>query len=80
LIVITLSIASKVIGSNIVNSFIGVAMDGAGITETRTQVIVNLVFNIWNYVCAVVGSFEMEKLGRKAMLHAVLIAMTFFLI
>jgi MFS family permease len=80
LIVITLNIAAQVIGSNIVSSFIGVALEGAGITETRTQMIVNLVLNVWNFVCAVVGSFVMEKLGRKGMLLGASVAMTFFLV
>jgi MFS family permease len=80
LIVITLNIAAQVIGSNIVSSFIGVAMDGAGITETRTQMIVNLVLNVWNFVCAIFGSFAMEQLGRKGMLLGASVAMTFFLV
>ena len=80
LIVIVLNIAAQVIGSNIVSSFIGVALDGAGITVVRTQMIVNLVLNVWNFACAVAGSFAMERIGRKGLLLSTSIGMTFFLV
>ena len=43
LVVITPNIAAQLIRSNIVGLFIGVAMNGAGIMEFRTQIIINCV-------------------------------------
>lgn len=80
LIVIVLNIAAQVIGSNIVSSFIGVVLDSAGITDTHQQLIINLGINIFNFGCAVAGSFAMERIGRKGMLLGTTCLMTFFLV
>lgn len=80
MIVIVLNIAAQIIGSNIVSSFFGLALSGAGITDTNTQMVVTLVLNIWNLVCAVSGCFAMEKIGRKGMLFGASVLMTFFLV
>lgn len=80
LIVVVLNIAAQIIGSNIVSSFFGIALDGAGITDTNTQMVVTLVQNVWNLVCALAGSFAMERVGRKGMLFGASVLMTFFLV
>lgn len=80
MIVIMLNIAAQVIGSNIVSSFIGVVLESAGITDTHQQLITNLGINIFNFFCAIAGSFAMEHLGRKGMLFYTTCLMTFFLV
>ncbi|EOO04057.1 putative hexose transporter protein [Phaeoacremonium minimum UCRPA7] len=80
MIVIVLNIAAQVIGSNIVSSFIGVVLESAGITDTHQQLVTNLGINIFNFFCAIAGSFAMERLGRKGMLFYTTCLMTFFLV
>jgi MFS family permease len=80
LIVIVLNISAQVIGSNIISSFIGVVLESAGITDTHQQLLINLGMNLFNFACAVAGSFAMEKLGRKGMLFGTTCFMTLLLV
>jgi uncharacterized membrane protein (UPF0182 family) len=50
-------------------SYVGEVLDGAGITDTTAQLIVNIVLNVFNFLCAIGGSFAMERIGRKRMLR-----------
>ena len=79
-IVIVLNIAAQVIGSNIVSSYVGVVLASAGITDTHQQLVTNLGINIFNFFCAISGSFAMEKIGRKGMLFYTSCLMTLFLV
>lgn len=79
-IVLVLNIAAQVIGSNIVSSYVGDVLDSAGITNTHQQLVTNLGINIFNFGCAIAGSFAMGYLGRKGMLLGASCLMTFFLV
>jgi ATP-dependent protease ClpP protease subunit len=52
----------------IISSYAGVVFEGAGITDTYTQMVVNIGINVFCFFCAFGGSFAIERLGRKAML------------
>ncbi|KAL6408724.1 putative hexose transporter protein [Ilyonectria robusta] len=79
ILVVLVNIFAQIVGANTVSLFISEVLDVAGVTETRTQLTINLGMNVWNLACAVVGSFLADAVGRKAMLLWATVSMTLFL-
>lgn len=50
------------------SAYAGLIFEGAGITDTHTQMVVNIGINVFCFLCAVGGACSIERLGRKAML------------
>ena len=46
-------------------SYIGIFLEDAGITDTRTQMIINICINVFCLFCAFGGTALVEKLGRR---------------
>jgi len=46
--------------------YLGKILTQAGITSTKTQTQVQVIINCWSFAVAVVGSFMLEFLGRRA--------------
>lgn len=63
-----LLICKKGICWHSVSSYVGVVFEGAGIVDVHTQMVVNIGINVFCFLCAIGGSFAIERLGRKAML------------
>ncbi|KAK5128525.1 hypothetical protein LTR85_003195 [Meristemomyces frigidus] len=78
-IVIVLNIAAQVVGSNIMSSYAGVVYDQAGVTSTARQLTLTLGLDIFNLGLAAIGSFVVERLGRKTMLFSATVFMTVML-
>ncbi|KAJ8107827.1 hypothetical protein OPT61_g8593 [Boeremia exigua] len=63
-------------GNNIASYFLGDMLTNAGITNRNTQLQINVVMNSWCLICAVVGTFLMDKVGRKTLALYACIGMT----
>ncbi|KAK6391767.1 hypothetical protein LTR65_004261 [Meristemomyces frigidus] len=54
-------------GNNIVSFYLGSMLDNAGITDSTTQLEINIILNVWCLVIALVGTWAITILGRKKM-------------
>ncbi|KPM40997.1 hypothetical protein AK830_g5556 [Neonectria ditissima] len=52
-------------GNNIVSYYFGAMLTQAGVTNSTTQLEVNIILNAWCLVIAVVGTSMANRLGRK---------------
>lgn len=66
-LVISVAVFSMVSGNNVVTYYLGNMLDHAGITDTKTQLEINIILNCWCFVVAMVGTAFMDKIGRKTM-------------
>lgn len=56
----------SVIAGNVISSYyLGTMLDNAGITDTTTQLKVNIVLNAWCLVCSILGTWMVDIWGRK---------------
>ncbi|TVY80843.1 Lactose permease [Lachnellula suecica] len=80
---ITLVISSAVIammsGNNVIAYYLGTMLTAAGITNVTTQLEINIILNAWSFVCAIIGTLLMDKLGRKTLCLFACSSMTVFL-
>ncbi|RSL93126.1 hypothetical protein CEP52_013444 [Fusarium oligoseptatum] len=76
ILVILVNIFAQIVGANTVSLFISEVLDVAGVTDTPTQLTINLGMNVWNLCCAVAGSFLADLFGRKSMLLWATVSMT----
>ncbi|OBT56748.1 hypothetical protein VE04_03425 [Pseudogymnoascus sp. 24MN13] len=56
---------STVVGNLIALFYLGPELASAGITDSRTQLHVNVVLNSWCLVCCVFGTFLVSSWGRR---------------
>ena len=74
------AIFSVIAGNVIASYYLGTMLDNAGITDTNTQLQINVILNAWCLVCSVVGTWSCDRWGRKptaAVCHAFLTVMLF---
>ncbi|KAK6610258.1 hexose transporter [Botrytis cinerea] len=45
--------------------YLGTMLENAGITDTTTQLQINIILNAWCLCCALVGTYYADKLGRR---------------
>ncbi|KAH7127136.1 MFS transporter [Dendryphion nanum] len=65
LILISAGLFSQWSGNGLVSYYISGVLDGIGITDSHTQLVINGVLNIWNCIIAVTMCFFVEKIGRR---------------
>jgi len=65
LLVFSVAIFSMTAGNNIVTYYLGTMLDEAGVTNTNTQLQVNIIMSAWSFLCSLVGTAFCERLGRK---------------
>ncbi|ORY16575.1 sugar transporter [Clohesyomyces aquaticus] len=65
MIILTLSCVSMLSGNNIVTFYTGQMLTNAGITDTDTQLQINIYLNLFSFVVAVAGTLLIDSLGRK---------------
>ncbi|KAF2279110.1 hexose transporter protein [Westerdykella ornata] len=65
LILISAGLFSQWSGNGLVSYYITGVLDGIGITDPDTQLIINGVLNIWNAIVAITMCFFVEKVGRR---------------
>jgi MFS family permease len=66
-IMLCLSVAvfSMTMGNNIATYYLGTILNTAGVTNYDTQLIVNIILSLWAFVCSLLGTLFMNKLGRR---------------
>lgn len=65
LILLSVAAFSMLTGSNIFGYYLGTVLDNAGITDSTTQLEINIILNAFCLVVAVAGTFLADRLGRK---------------
>ncbi|KAG2178184.1 hypothetical protein INT43_003437 [Umbelopsis isabellina] len=54
-------------GNNLVSYYLPRVLSQAGITDSHTQLLINIFVNIWNFFCALTGTVLIDFLGRRIM-------------
>ncbi|KAL1644692.1 Solute carrier 2, facilitated glucose transporter member 1 [Diplodia intermedia] len=62
---ISVAVFSMLSGNNIVSYYLGTMLDGAGVTDTTTQLEINIIMNAWCLCVALLGTYCLNKFGRK---------------
>jgi MFS family permease len=65
LIVFTVAAFSMLTGSNLFSYYLGTALTNAGVTDSTTQLEINIILNAFSFVVSLVGTFLANRLGRK---------------
>lgn len=65
LIVASVAIFSMLTGSNLFSYYLGTALTNAGVTDSTTQLEINIILNSFCLVVSIVGTFLADRLGRK---------------
>ena len=66
-LVCTVAVFSMLSGNNIISYYFGTMLTQAGVTNTTTQLEINIILNAWCLVVSLVGTAMADKLGRKAL-------------
>ncbi|KAB5531441.1 MFS sugar transporter-like protein [Coniochaeta sp. 2T2.1] len=66
IIAATCAIFSTLAGNIIASYYLGTMLDNAGITDTTTQLQINIILNAWSLVVSVCGTLYTDKIGIKA--------------
>ncbi|KAK7747080.1 hypothetical protein SLS62_009236 [Diatrype stigma] len=76
------AIISMVSGNNIITFYLGAMLSNAGVTDTTTQLEINIILNAWCLVVAIVGTFMLDTVGRRplAIYSSVLMTVFIFLV
>lgn len=82
IIVFTFAMVVELAGSSVGSWYLTIIMRQAGITNTDKLLQINLISSCWNFVCAVVGSYMFDHIGRKRQAIGAMIGMiaTLFLL
>ncbi|PPQ81957.1 hypothetical protein CVT25_014686 [Psilocybe cyanescens] len=64
---ISAAVFSTIAGNVIASYYLGTMLDNAGITNTTTQLEINIILNAWCLVCSLVGTWLAEHMGRKSL-------------
>ncbi|KAK4506500.1 hypothetical protein PRZ48_000232 [Zasmidium cellare] len=63
----TVAVFTMLSGNNIVSYYLGTMLDQAGITDSTTQLEINVILNAWCLCVAIGGTFLCDRMGRKSM-------------
>ncbi|KAK3312743.1 MFS sugar transporter-like protein [Apodospora peruviana] len=66
IIAATCAVFSTLAGNIIASYYLGTMLSNAGITDTTTQLQINIILNAWSLVVSVLGTFYADKMGIKA--------------
>ncbi|EXJ92172.1 hypothetical protein A1O3_00722 [Capronia epimyces CBS 606.96] len=75
----TVAVFSMLSGNNIISYYLGPMLTQAGVTDSTTQLEINVILNAWCLVVALIGTVLMDKLGRKTLAAASTAFLTVFL-
>ncbi|KAF4337910.1 hexose transporter [Fusarium beomiforme] len=76
MLAISVAVIAMASGNNIASYFLGDILTNAGITNRTTQLQINIVLQSWCLVCAMIGTFLMDKAGRKTLCLFACVGMT----
>jgi len=62
---VSAAVFSVIAGNVIASYYLGSMLDNAGITNTTTQLQINIILNAWCLVCSLVGTLSVDRWGRK---------------
>ncbi|KAF1999196.1 MFS transporter [Amniculicola lignicola CBS 123094] len=65
IILVSAGLFSQWSGNGLVSYYITGVLDGIGITDPDTQLVINGVLNIWNCIIATTMCFFVDKIGRR---------------
>lgn len=65
IIVFTVALFSMLTGSNLFSYYLGTALTNAGVTDSTTQLEINIILNSFCLIVSLAGTFLANKLGRK---------------
>lgn len=66
-LVLSVAVFSMLSGNNIVTYYLGDMLDNAGITNTTTQLEINIILNFWCLFVSVLATLFIDKVGRKTL-------------
>jgi hypothetical protein len=66
-LVCTVAVFSMLSGNNIISYYFGTMLTQAGVTDSTTQLEINIILNAWCLVVSLVGTAMADKLGRKSL-------------
>ncbi|RDW57067.1 hypothetical protein BP6252_13882 [Coleophoma cylindrospora] len=61
----TLAVFCQLSGTNTISYYLSTVLDDAGVTNTNTQLGINIGLSVWSLFCAVIGSIYVDKVGRR---------------
>ncbi|KAL4790898.1 general substrate transporter [Aspergillus venezuelensis] len=76
------ALATVIVGNQIASYYFGTMLDNAGITDSTTQLQINIILNAWCLLCSFFGTYIADRLGRRmlALLGTILLTIFLFLI
>ncbi|KAJ7288025.1 MFS sugar transporter-like protein [Mycena rebaudengoi] len=63
---VSVAVFSTVAGNVIVSYYLGPMLTNAGITNTTRQLQINIILNAFSLLCALAGTYYVDRIGRKA--------------
>ncbi|KAJ7195508.1 MFS sugar transporter-like protein, partial [Mycena pura] len=75
----SVGVFSTVAGNVIVSYYLGPMLSNAGITKAATQLQINIILNAFCLVCALAGTYYVDRMGRKATAVVSISSLTIFL-
>jgi hypothetical protein len=64
-ITFTIGFFSQWSGNGIVSYYLAKVLDSVGVTNAKTQNLINGILQIWNFLCAVTAAMAVDKVGRR---------------
>ncbi|KAJ9293513.1 hypothetical protein DTO271G3_7778 [Paecilomyces variotii] len=75
----SVAVFSMLSGNNIISFYLGDMLDHAGVTNSTTQLEINIILNCFCLVTSIIGSLFAEKLGRRFLAISSTTAVTIFI-
>lgn len=66
-ITVTLGLWGNWVGIGVISYYFTLILNSVGITDSRTQLIINACMQVWNILWSVVGAMLIDKLGRRTL-------------
>ncbi|KAJ5524029.1 MFS sugar transporter-like protein [Penicillium frequentans] len=76
---ISVAIFSMISGNNIISYYLGDMLDNSGITNTTTQLEINIILNCFCLVISIIGTAFADRLGRRALAISSTALLTLFI-
>ncbi|CAL1706001.1 unnamed protein product [Somion occarium] len=77
-IMVAIAIFSQWSGNNLISYYMNKVLSGIGITDGDTQLLINGILNIFNFVIAILAGLLCDKIGRRPLFIASTIGMFVF--
>lgn len=77
-IIIAIAFFSQWSGNGLVSYYLNKVMNSIGITDSSTQLLINGILNIFNFIVAIAAGFLCERVGRRRLFMTSTIGMLVF--